>query len=174
TIPAGSSSTSFLYRDTFAGTPTLTASADPSTGLTRATQMETVTGGPLDHLRLSPLQVTVALGAGQTYKAQGLDAFGNDLGDVTTSTTFTVAPDGTCAGTSCVAPTVGMHTVTGTDGTAVGTAALVGDLAPMPTLVVVNGSGWPATTSPSRSRPPTRARIRLPTRLTSETAVTRP
>ena len=43
TIPAGSSTASFKYEDTAAGTPTLTASA---TGLTPATQQETVNAPP--------------------------------------------------------------------------------------------------------------------------------
>jgi len=44
TIPAGSSSVSFYYKDTRAGTPTITAAENPSLGWTDATQQETITG----------------------------------------------------------------------------------------------------------------------------------
>ncbi len=59
TIPAGSSSASFFYGDTTAGTPTLTAAA---TGLTSGTQVETITGGPPTILVIStaPLSGTAA------------------------------------------------------------------------------------------------------------------
>ena len=80
--------------------------------------------GPLDHLVLSPSTASVAAGMSQTYTATGFDHSGNSLGDVTSSTTFSIGPDGSCAGASCSATTAGPHTVTGTDGTASGTAAL--------------------------------------------------
>ncbi len=43
-IPAGASSSSFYYKDTRAGTPTITADENPSLGWTAATQQETITG----------------------------------------------------------------------------------------------------------------------------------
>ena len=80
--------------------------------------------GPLNYLVLSPSTAAVATGTAQAYTATGVDQSGNSLGDVTASTTFTIAPDGSCTGASCTATTSGPHTVTGTDGTASGTAAL--------------------------------------------------
>ena len=80
--------------------------------------------GTLDHLVLSPATATVASGTPQAYTATGYDQYGNSLGDVTGSTTFSIGPDGTCAAASCSATVAGPHTVTGTDGTATGTATL--------------------------------------------------
>ena len=48
----------------------------------------------LDHLVLSPASATISAGGSQAYTAEGFDAFGNSLGDVTASTTFSIAPTG--------------------------------------------------------------------------------
>ncbi|MFL5926676.1 MAG: carbohydrate binding domain-containing protein, partial [Gaiellaceae bacterium] len=84
----------------------------------------TVTAGPLDHLALTPAPATVAAGAAQAYSVQGRDAYDNSLGDRTAATTFTIAPDGSCTGSSCTATLAGPHTVTGSSGSATGTASL--------------------------------------------------
>ncbi|MFL5928033.1 MAG: nitrous oxide reductase family maturation protein NosD, partial [Gaiellaceae bacterium] len=92
----------------------------------RATSPATlsVTAGPLDHLALTPAAAPVAAGAAQAYTVQGRDAYDNSLGDRTAATTFTIAPDGSCAGSSCTATLAGSHTVTGSSGSATGTASL--------------------------------------------------
>jgi hypothetical protein len=74
----------------------------------------TVNPGPLDHLVLSPVAASVVAGTAQPYTAEGRDAFNNSLGDVTSSTVFTVAPNGSCTSASCRATISGTHTVTGT------------------------------------------------------------
>ncbi len=84
----------------------------------------TVAPGPLDHLALSPPSATIAAGGSQTYEAEGFDSVGNDLGDMTAATTFTIGPDGSCAGATCTATVPGPHTVSGLDGAAGGTATL--------------------------------------------------
>src|SRR5438105_6132877 len=61
----------------------------------------TFTPGPLDHLRLSPDIATVVGSDSEQYTATGLDQYGNEIADVTSSTTFTIAPDGSCTGASC-------------------------------------------------------------------------
>ena len=96
-----------------------------TTDYTIATKSVTinVTPGPLNHLVLSPTTATVNPGVGQDYTAEGFDAGNNDLGDVTSATTFSIA-GGTCTGASCTSTTAGDHIVTGTDGTATGTATL--------------------------------------------------
>jgi hypothetical protein len=43
----------------------------------------------------------------QSYTAEGFDQFNNDLGDVTGSSTFTIAPDGSCADAVCTATVAG-------------------------------------------------------------------
>ena len=44
------------------------------------------TSGPLDHLVLRPTGASIAAGGSQAYTAEGFDQFGNDLGNVTSST----------------------------------------------------------------------------------------
>ena len=102
--------------------------------------------GTMDHLVLSPATATVASGTPQAYTATGYDQYGNSLGDVTGSTTFSIGPDGTCAAATCSATTTGPHTVTGTDGTATGTATLTVKAPTVPA---------PPAPAPPASVPPT-------------------
>jgi hypothetical protein len=82
-----------------------------------------VTAASLHHLILSPASATIAAGGSQTYAAAGFDAYGNSLGNVTSATTLSIV-GGSCTGASCTSTTAGDHTVTGTDGSAHGTATL--------------------------------------------------
>jgi hypothetical protein len=91
----------------------------------------TVDTGPAVRLTLSPAAVIITTGGSQGYSATGLDANGNSTGDVTPSTTFTIAPNGSgsnvgasCTTNTCTAVAPGNYTVTGSDGAAIGTAAL--------------------------------------------------
>ena len=83
-----------------------------------------VTLGGLDHLGLAPVSATVSPGTSQAYTATGYDSQDNSLGDVTGATTFSISAGGTCTGASCTASVPGDYTVTGTDGSASGTATL--------------------------------------------------
>jgi hypothetical protein len=77
TIPAGASTTpSFYYGDTKAGTPTLTASAS---GSTSGTQTETVNAGALASIAVSPSSATVATDGTQSFGASGADSYGNPV-----------------------------------------------------------------------------------------------
>jgi hypothetical protein len=78
----------------------------------------------LDHIVLGPASATISAGGSQSYTAQGFDAANNPLGDVTTSTVFSIAPNGTCSANVCTATVGGPHTVTGTNSGKTGTAAL--------------------------------------------------
>jgi uncharacterized membrane protein YoaK (UPF0700 family) len=80
----------------------------------------------LDHLILSPSSATVSPGASQAYTAEGYDASNNDLGPVIGATSLGIAGGGSCDNTShtCTSTAPGDHAVTGTDGTATGTATL--------------------------------------------------
>jgi hypothetical protein len=91
---------------------------------------------PYPDLVLTPSTSTVSYGASQTYSATAFDAHANNLGTVTSATTFTIAPDGTCSGSSCTPASVGTHTVTGTDGSVTGTATL--NVTPAPVTVTAN------------------------------------
>jgi parallel beta-helix repeat protein len=112
---------------TAAGAHTVTGSYAGKT----ATAALTVTAGPLDSIVLSPASASIAAGGAQAYTAAGRDQYGNSTGDVTASTTFTIAPNGSCAGASCGATSVGAHTVTGSHGGKTGTAGLAVTAGPL-------------------------------------------
>ena len=94
------SSPSFYYRDTKAGTPTLTASGS---GLTGATQTETVTAGPLATIGVTPTSATVVALGTQPFSASGADAYGNPVSVAGATWSTTVAG-------SSVSPTSGAST----------------------------------------------------------------
>jgi hypothetical protein len=87
-------------------------------------------------LTLSPSSATVSYGGAQTYAATAVDLSGNNLGDVTSATTFSIGPDGSCSGASCTPASVGSHTVTGNDNSGGGTATL--NVSPAPVTVTAN------------------------------------
>jgi parallel beta-helix repeat protein len=101
-----------------------------------ATAGLTVTAGPLDSIVLSPASASIAAGGTQAYTAEGRDQYGNSLGDVTGSTTFSIAPNGSCAGASCGATAAGGHTVTGTNAGKTATAALTVTVGPLDGIVL--------------------------------------
>ena len=82
---------------TSAGAHTVTGNDGGKTG----TASLSVTAGALDHLVLSPASATIAAGGSQAYTAEGRDQYDNSLGDVTSSTTFSIGPNGSCSGASC-------------------------------------------------------------------------
>lgn len=112
---------SFSYTSSAIGTDTIGAAVG---ALPSAAVQNAWTFGPLDHISISPANATIAAGGTRAYTALGFDAFNNGLGDVTSSTTFTIAPNGSCTGAVCTASTAGAHTVTGNDGGKTATAAL--------------------------------------------------
>jgi hypothetical protein len=104
-----------------------TAGAHTVTGTnsgTTATASLTITPGPLNQLAISPTSATITAGGSQGYTATGSDQYGNSLGDLTAGTTFTVAPNGSCTGSSCTATVAGAHTVTGSNSGKTATASL--------------------------------------------------
>jgi hypothetical protein len=100
---AGSQTTSpsFYYLDTQAGTPTLTVSGS---GLTGATQGETVAAAPLATITVSPASATVGALGTQAFSATGADAFGNPVSVAGATWSTDVA------GGSSVSPTTGATT----------------------------------------------------------------
>jgi hypothetical protein len=120
------------------GTHSLVAgySGDNNHDASSGSLSQVVNPGALDHLVLSPASATIIAGGSQTYSAEGFDHFGNDLGDVTSATTFTISPDGTCAPTSCAATLAGAHTVTGTVGSVAATASLTVNAAALDHLLL--------------------------------------
>jgi hypothetical protein len=69
----------------------------------------------LHRVVLSPASATITVGGSQTYTATGYDWDNKSLGDVTSATTFSIRPNGSCTGNTCTAVAVGAHTVTGND-----------------------------------------------------------
>src|SRR5207248_507722 len=125
TLAPNGSCTAAACTATSAGAHTVTGTeigATSAAAPSRATL--TVTAGTLDHLTLAPASATISSGGSQAYTAQGRDQYNNSLGDMTSTTTFTLAPDGSCAAAVCSATSAGAHTVTGTAIGASGTASL--------------------------------------------------
>jgi parallel beta-helix repeat protein len=105
---------------TAAGTHTVTGN---DAGRTSSASLS-VTAGALDHLALSPASSTIQSGGSQTYAAEARDQYENSLGDVTATTTFSIAPEGSCTAATCTASAAGPHTVTGTTSGVTGSASL--------------------------------------------------
>ena len=74
----GASDASFKYRDTVAGTPTITA-ADHASVLTSATQQETVNPASASQIALSGSTSDLSSGSSRQFTATIQDAFGNTV-----------------------------------------------------------------------------------------------
>ena len=118
---------------TAAGTYTIAASVPSTSGPATGSTTLTVTPGPVAALALTPASASIQTGQTQSYQATGSDAYGNTLGDVTAQTIFGIDGTGTCDDAACGSSDPGSYTVTGTDGSASGTATLaVTDPTPPP------------------------------------------
>ena len=114
--------------------PTVAGSTSPAAS-------QVVFFGPLDHVGLSPAAATaVAGGTGQAYSVTGFDAAGNSLGDLTATSSFSIGPDGSCAGTTCRATIGGPHTVTATNAGKQSTATLTISAGALDRLVLTPAS----------------------------------
>jgi hypothetical protein len=145
TITPDGSCTAHTCTATTAGPHTVTGIVSLGDGVTaRGTATLQVNPGPPATLTLHPGQVTITAGEKQVYRADGQDAYGNPLRDLTRYTTFTITPDGSCTASTCTATTVGRHTVTGMvplghGVTARGTATLQVNPGPAATLTLHPG-----------------------------------
>src|SRR5206468_12695397 len=79
---------------------------------------------PLHTLYLFPPPATLPSFPTRRSSDLGRDQHDNSLGDVTGSTAFSIAPNGSCTGAACTATVSGAHTVTGTSAGKTGTASL--------------------------------------------------
>jgi hypothetical protein len=127
TVPAGAADASFYYRDTRAGTATLSAT---SPGRVSAGYTLTVVAGPIAQLTVAPTSATVAAGARQVFTAAGLDAFGNG---VTANPTWTLSAGtpGTLSTSSGVSTTFSASPATGGAGAVVASIGTVTAAAPV-------------------------------------------
>ena len=114
-------------------TVTLTVE-DPDGARDAKSRMIDVASPPpgFDHIVISPSNATIDAGDSQNYTSEAFDTDGNSMGNVTASTTFTIAPDGSCSGNTCTANQPGNHTITGTYSGDSDTAALVVEEPPPP------------------------------------------
>src|SRR6185503_16573088 len=90
----------------------------------------------LASIQISPKNAEIPAGGTQVYSAEGFDAHGNDLGDVTTGTVFSIDGTGTCTDNACGSEKAGDYTVTGTDGTFTDTASLKVDATALASITI--------------------------------------
>lgn len=127
-VAEGATSTdSFYYQDTRAGSPMLTATAP---GYSSATQTETVAAAALAKLTITPTSIQTKVGSSVALQAAGADAYGNA---VAVNPSWSVTPNlGTFSPasgsrTTFTAATAGTGTITATAGnqTASATVSIV-------------------------------------------------
>jgi hypothetical protein len=124
--------------DTVAGPHTVTATYQGF----QASASVNVTAAALDSITISPSTAAIAFGQSQPYMTTGFDAYGNSLGDTTSSTAFSVGPDGSCAGATCTPSAPGPHTVTANRGGKLASASL--SVSPVATSVSLVSSFNPS------------------------------
>jgi len=117
---------SFYYRDTKAGSPTVTAGA---TGITSATQTETVNAAALAAITISPSNATLNVGATQPFTAIGKDQYANQVAvsSAAWSTNLpgaSLSPSTGSSTTFTAGSTAGSGTVTAAVGAITGSAAV--------------------------------------------------
>jgi large repetitive protein len=111
----------------------------------------------LDHIVVTPHDSTIPVGGSQTYTVEGFDVYGNSRGDLTSGTTFTITPDGSCTANVCTASIAGLHSVKAQRGktdTATlhvgGATPVIGSFSPAAAKVgvpvVITGSGFAGAT----------------------------
>jgi hypothetical protein len=156
TISGSGSCTQNACGSTDAGSYTVTGTVGGVSG----TAQLTVGGATPTSIVVSPATATITTGSTQEYRAEGFDSLGTDLGDVTGQTTFSIEGGGSCVANACAASQPGTYTVTGTDGSASGTAQLsvvaalaVSSFSPasgvVGTSVTITGSGFSGATGVS-------------------------
>ena len=82
-------------------------------GFADSTALVFVTPGPTDQIVLSTDTTTIDTGQTAELTATAFDEYGNEVGDVTESTTFTSTAPGTCRANACGSTQPGTMTVTG-------------------------------------------------------------
>jgi len=101
--------------------------------------------GAATTLQMTPSTATVSAGQTESYVVHAFDVYGDDLGDVTASTSFTIA-GGSCTANACSALSAGNHIATASYSGLTATATLT--VLATSALVL---SGLPSATSPGTS-----------------------
>ena len=129
-----------------AGDYTVTA----TDGLLTTTAVIHVGAAALDHIRISPSSSTITTDGTQSYTAEGLDAYGNTLGDVTLSTAFSISGSGACVGSACGSAAPGDYTVFADAGGHTASASLHVDAGALDHIVISSAAAT-TTTDTARS-----------------------
>ncbi len=119
---AGGSCSGAACTVTQPGTYTVTGTyQDPVTGLVSGTATLTANPPAATALALSPPSASIQAGTSASFSATDNNGY-----DVTSWTTFSISPSqgASCSGATCTATLSGTYTITGTDGSASGSAAL--------------------------------------------------
>ncbi len=106
----GSSVSGASVTETLAGTYTVSVT---TSGVKIKPAIFQVTPSDLDHIAINPSSSTISAGEFQAYAVVAYDTYGNSLGDVTSTTTFT-APGASVSGNTITSTTSGVFTVTAT------------------------------------------------------------
>jgi hypothetical protein len=144
TIPSSGNSATFSYTDNTAGSPTITAKVSGSfKGNPSASKQVTVTAGPATQIAVSPTSSTIDTNGQQPYAVTGKDQWGNNTGDVTGGTSFSISSGGSCSANTCSAASPGAYTVTATyPGGLTATSQLTVTDPPPPTCQTSSGTGY--------------------------------
>jgi hypothetical protein len=144
TIPSGGNSATFSYSDTTAASPTITAKASGGfKGNPNASKQVTVTAGPAVQIAVSPTSSTIDTNGQQSYAVTGKDRYGNNTGDVTGGTGFSISSGGSCSANTCSAASPGAYTVTATyPGGLTATSQLTVTAPPPPTCQTSSGTAY--------------------------------
>jgi hypothetical protein len=113
----------FTYSGT-AGVGTDEIQAEIGDTKSNIVQMTWDAPGPLDHIIVTPLTASLAAGDALAFTAEAFDRFNFSRGDVTAETTFSIGPNGSCAGAVCTATVAGLHTITANHHGKIATASL--------------------------------------------------
>jgi adhesin/invasin len=76
------------------------------------------------YILMAPESARIGLGGSQTYAVTSYDPSGNVVADVTSKSTLTIEPDGSCTGATCTPASTGDHLVTAHFGDLTATADL--------------------------------------------------
>ncbi len=142
------------------GTQSITATDTITSSITGSQSGITVIPASLDHITISPSSAIVIAGSTQAFTAEAFDALGNNLGDVTASTTWSInaGAGGSFLGATYTSEFTGNWAVTGMYGSVNGTASLTINHAsatsvsispPSATLTVGQSQDYTATASDS-------------------------
>ncbi|MGD0645192.1 MAG: hypothetical protein ABSA75_09830 [Candidatus Bathyarchaeia archaeon] len=96
-----------------AGSQSITATDTVNSSITGLQNGITVVAASLDHIVISPALPSIVAGDSQAFTVEAFDQYGNSLGDVTASATFT-APGAAVTGNSVYATVASSYTVTAT------------------------------------------------------------